>query len=295
MADEQNQRSSNFFDFINSGINNFQNAKLAGLIAKRAASIALTFLPAWGFIGLIAFILLSVFIIVFSGLPLGADTSGIATISGAPTQPVPSGGTPPIQPSTPPVAGMHMFKGNARFYCQVDSQWNNACNVNYDGCGPTSVAMVTSSFGINYNPVQMSYIFRDVGAKTCNSGDDSNRNYIGWLKSNGFDVISVPNDQSGNLNLSEAAKYIDTGYIILGSSLAAPCPPHPPAWGCKPPKTTVSHLFVVDGVNPSGNSIAVLDPINCNTDHPGEFSGSGRTLNNSFGFLYALAIRKRQN
>lgn len=188
--------------------------------------------------------------------------------------------------------GMDMFKGSSVFYCQVDPSWNNACNVNYDGCGPTSVAMVTSSFGVNYNPVQMSYIFQNIDAKSCNKGDDSNSNYIGWLQSNGFDIRYVPDNSDGTLNLSQAANYIDTGYIILGSSHQAPCPPHPPAWGCADGKTTVDHIFVIDGVDTTNNKIAVLDPINCNIDHPAVFEDSGRIVNNSFVFWYALAIKK---
>ena len=204
----------------------------------------------------------------------------------------PSTPPPPETTITPP-PGMDMFKGNSVFYCQDDSRWNpptNGCYVYHDGCGPTSVAMVTSSFGVSYDPLQMSFIFKNVGAKSCNFNDESNTNYIEWLKNNGFEVDELQG--SGPFDFNEAKKYIDNGFIIIGSSQNAPCPPSP-AYGCASGTTSISHIFVIDGVDVANSTIAVLDPINCVPGGSSEITTSGRFISGTFPFYYALAVKKK--
>lgn len=182
-------------------------------------------------------------------------------------------------------------KGNFVFYCQADPKWQNSCFMDIAGCGPTSMAMIVSSFGVDMNPVKMDELFRSPTggyARSCSAEGSREEVFIEnkWLQNNGFAVQAIALNSNRTLNLEMAKKFIDSGYLILGSSTAYPCPPGGFCRG-----GTVNHLFTASDVDSTTNTISTRDPINCSPANPQEIEANVK-INNSFPWLFAYAIKK---
>jgi hypothetical protein len=78
------------------------------------------------------------------------------------------------------------------FYCQADPKWHNACDIWYAGCGPSSLAMVASTFGVPVTPTEMDQAFRESGARVCGDVGSSLPTFFNsnWLQNHGLDGSS---------------------------------------------------------------------------------------------------------
>lgn len=187
-------------------------------------------------------------------------------------------------------------KGGFVFYCQADPQWQSSgCSIDIAGCGPTSLAMIVSTFGLAMNPNQMDSVFQQTGARACGDFGSSLGVFFKsrWLENNGFEVQSVNLLPSGFLDLNDAQKYLNpsSGYLIIGASNGKtfPCPPS--GW-CRVVGAKVDHIFVVDGVDPSANTMSVRDPLNCRDNNPQEIQANIIKAND-FALNGAFAIRRK--
>lgn len=173
------------------------------------------------------------------------------------------------------------------YYCQGNIAWQQ-CSLGKAGCGPTSLAMVLSSFGINLTPPQVDQIFQDNGWRSC--GDSPTRLAAVlqslWLKDLGFEVGSNL-IRGSSLDPSQAKAYLDGGYLIIASSHNYPCA------NCTAVGKLVDHIFVVDAVDLSSNTVDIRDPNNCSYANGNDENQSNRVKSiNSFAWLYAYPIKK---
>lgn len=167
------------------------------------------------------------------------------------------------------------------YYCQNDYSY---CDIAASGCGPTSFAMIVSTFGVPTTPPQAADLYKSVGARSCGSGSVTPTALAALLPSRGFtyrQILSNPGVGVANasaprpaLNLSKAKEFLDAGYLIMGS--------------------TEGHIFVVDNVDVSKNQVHMQDPAGpgCRTRDQG-----GYWSNNNFPWLghswyYAYVIKK---
>ena len=90
----------------------------------------------------------------------------IPTVTGSSQNPT-SGPSPTSDPNNPQPTNPPPSSNGFVYYCQGKSDWSGICAMGTSGCCPTSVAMVVSSLGHNYNPVQVDQVFRDRGARAC--------------------------------------------------------------------------------------------------------------------------------
>ncbi len=174
--------------------------------------------------------------------------------------------------------------GDFVYYCQKDSRWSGtgyACEtVAAAGCGPTSFAMVLSTFGINTNPAQAAKIMTDGSFNTCGQGSRmeamlQNKSFL-----NKISLDPGPPLRTGNIiDLQLAKEYIDKGYLIIGSSDRFPI-------------CNCGHIFVVQDVNPANNTVFIRDPANC-PDGKGVERDINRTYQvSSFIWKYAYPVKK---
>ena len=188
--------------------------------------------------------------------------------------PPPGGGTPPIDTGTPPP------QGGFKFYCQygeVDARgnltkrgsWNyGSCSIDGGGCGPTTLAMILSSFGFRITPDEVSKQNRQIGCSV-NRGtftQDFSNFIVPWLKSNNFLVAGSLSDTQwspdlshyrGTLRLPTIKNYIDQGYLIYGGANVQ--------WAESGGLTSGydGHAFMITGVDLATNSLTVYDPTFC--------------------------------
>ena len=150
--------------------------------------------------------------------------------------------------------------------------------------------MVLSTFGVNYDPTQVDKIFQDNKWRSC--GDSPSRMVTAlqssWLSNLGFRV--GPNlVSSSSLDIGEAKKYLDQGYLIIGSSLQYPCA------SCTASGRLIDHIFVVDSVDVSSNKVDIRDPNNCSYADGNDENQSNRIKDaTSFSWYYAYPIKKVQ-
>ena len=180
---------------------------------------------------------------------------------------------------------------NFVFYCQADPRWVNNCSIGVSGCGPSSIAMIVSSFGLIKTPPEIDAVFQSINpaARAC-GGPSTIPNFFqsNWLESNGFTRANVKLRPGNTLDLEDAQNYLSKGYLILGSSAIFPCP----ASGyCTTPDKGINHIYVVDQVNITNNTFRARDPLNCRPERPQEVE-SDNIENNNFPWLYAYAIKK---
>lgn len=181
-------------------------------------------------------------------------------------------------------AGFSSLSGFA-YYCQGDPRWDNksSCGIGQIGCGPTSLAMVFTSFGKTITPPQMYQVFAGMGRINCSAGSymETILNDRTWMASQGFEV--GPNiTANSNLDLNKAKKYLGGDYLIVGSSQTFP--------SYKTPGATFPHIFVIDGVDITNKTFSNRDPANCDYNSGAEVTSRVvRPANGAGGLNWAYA------
>ncbi|MBI3485837.1 N-acetylmuramoyl-L-alanine amidase [Candidatus Daviesbacteria bacterium] len=164
---------------------------------------------------------------------------------------------------------------NFTYYCQGDSQpWANyqyACGpMASTGCGPTSMAMVLSSFGATYTPDQVVKIFTDnkwYDTACTNTNDSQGTRMVDalenkdWLPSLGFAVGTSIVNSTGAIDLTLAQKAIASGQLIIASS-------------ANYPTCHCGHIMVIDNVDTVAGTVDVRDPI-CSAQNTRTQSAAG--------------------
>ncbi len=135
------------------------------------------------------------------------------------------------------------------------------CNIEHQGCGPTSIAMILSSYGSTYTPTEIA-TQRNIG---CTDGTATHHitDMDSWLDARGFRLGPAMFDYgSHKLNLADIENFFSKnagkGYYILGgasvrintSSGLTSDSNHP-------------HLFVITGVDPATGDLSAMDPTFC--------------------------------
>jgi hypothetical protein len=171
------------------------------------------------------------------------------------------------------------------FYCQGDPNWNqgNTCIQNA-GCGPTSLAMIMSTFGVKITPLEVDAVFQQNGWRTGCDGASVYGAAIesNWFTNQGFTV--GPNvSPNGKPDLALMKQFLDKGYIIYNGADNYPC------LGCITKGTPVGHVFNIDAVDVAGNRVHVRDPNNCNFATGQENPDDSRWLSLSEGLPNGLA------
>lgn len=183
-----------------------------------------------------------------SGTGSSTSTSCWITAVGKPTTP-----KPVCQSDTGGSAG------NFVYYCQGDPRWANTCDIGNAGCGPTSLAMIMSTFGVKLTPPEVDKAFNDNNFRACgfNGSDIYGAIKSTWFANNGFTVAQ------GNLvigdkpDLAQMQTYLSQGYLLIVNADGYPCK------GCVDKFSPVGHIFVVDQVDVAGKRIHTRDPNNC--------------------------------
>lgn len=206
----------------------------------------------------------------------------IPTGSAGSTNTTPDSPNNPNTPSSPSSSNPNFV-----FYCQGNTAWKNTCLIGYAGCGPTSMAMVLSSFGLNMNPVTVDQIFQKNNWRGCGDSPSYMQLAIAssWLPSLGLKI--GPNIAYNKiLDLRQAKNYLDQGFLIIGSSDQYPCA------NCTSAQL-INHIFVVDGVNIGSSTVNIRDPNNCSYAD-GNDENPAKIIKNvsSFSWLYAYPIGK---
>ncbi|MBP9719580.1 MAG: N-acetylmuramoyl-L-alanine amidase, partial [Candidatus Levybacteria bacterium] len=159
------------------------------------------------------------------------------------------------------------------FYWQGDPKYQNICDMAGSGCGPSSMAMVLSSFGDTITPNQMDDVFRARNWRPCTEGSNMIQAIKTYLPEKGYLYEAVP-IAVGLLDLAAAKQYLDNGWLIIGS--------------------TANHIFVVYGVDEATNEVLLMDPArheNVNgVRRPNEYPWI-RT-DKERGWKYAYAVKK---
>lgn len=182
-------------------------------------------------------------------------------------------------PGNQPLPANCSVRKKVVYYCQNDYSY---CNISFSGCGPTSFAMILSTFGITTTPPQAADLFRDVGARACGDGSVIPIAFSKLLPSRGFTYLQIlQNPPVGvsnatvprpSLNLTTAKNYLDQGYLILGS--------------------TEGHIFVVDDVDIAKDSVHMQDPAGpgCRTREQGGYWSPNNFpwLGNSWYYAYVV-------
>lgn len=157
--------------------------------------------------------------------------------------------------------------GNLVYYCQGDPKWNgdnypefgsgNTCMLQA-GCGPTSLAMIISTFGPTMTPVDVDRVFQSNGWRVgCDAGSSYGEAiFSSWFSGLGFTV--GPNVAAGGQpDLQLMKQFIDQGNLIINGADNYPC------LGCINPGEPVGHIFVIDDVDVVGKRVHTRDPNNC--------------------------------
>jgi hypothetical protein len=138
----------------------------------------------------------------------------------------------------------------------------------YAACGPTSMAMVLTSFGDTILPPDMDQIFNNRGWRVCGDFGSLMPTAIStYLPERGYTVKALA---QGKPDINSMKQYLDDGYLIIGS--------------------VSDHIFVIDGVNVVDNTDHMRDPARCGdagvywTPHNAPWRGEG--------WYYAYAVKK---
>ncbi|MBI4004604.1 C39 family peptidase [Candidatus Roizmanbacteria bacterium] len=199
-------------------------------------------------------------------------------------------GTSGESDSTGGGSGERYYNPNVVFYCQGDPQWQTRFDLGSNGCGPTSVAIVLNSFGVNKNPAEVANAmypnYFTGGLSKMKPMLDNKR-----IPAPGFQ-IGPDLAQRGVLDTNRAKEYIQQGYLLIASSERFPCTPY----GCKPGKLTVNHIFVVDGISDDYQTVSIRDPSNCqygkiNSIEDPNYRNRGTS---SFDWFYAFPVKRIQ-
>lgn len=180
------------------------------------------------------------------------------------------------------------------FYCQGNTSWQNTCSLGEAGCGPSSMAMVLGTFGINMTPPQADATFQSNKWRSCNNSDSLMTTAINsnWFKDLGFEVGSnistyIPEKSKNILNMTQAKDFIDKGYLIIGSSDKFPIV------NAQTKGAELGHIFVVDNVDTSANTVDIRDPNNCSYSDGDDEIQANRTRKVDFiDWKYAYPVKK---
>lgn len=218
--------------------------------------------------------MLAIFELMGSLLSFGSSSSPNSSNQISPT---------PISPNSP----NNPNRPNFVFYCQGNTAWKNHCSIGYAGCGPTSMAMVLSSFGLNMNPVATDKIFQQNGWRGCGDFPSYMQSAITSSLLPSLGLKAGPNIAYNKiLDLRQAKNYLDQGFLIIGSSEQYPCA------NCTSAQL-INHIFVVDGVDINSSSVSIRDPNNCSYAD-GNDENPAKIFKNvsSFSWFYAYPIGK---
>lgn len=154
------------------------------------------------------------------------------------------------------------------FYCQGDPRWGNYCSMAQAGCGPTTMAMIFSSYGDTLTPLQMDRdIFQKRGWRACGDNVSYMQTAIQTLlPENGYEYHAL----GAPLDLTRAQEYLNAGYLIIGS--------------------TFGHIFVIDGVDVANQTLRLRDPGRCENK-----DGVIRSASTPWGgqrLIYSYAVKK---
>lgn len=143
------------------------------------------------------------------------------------------------------------------FYCQKDRQWEEGATKGHcrqpviarNGCGPTSMAMILCSFGINTNPTLMWNEYMKDGYLTyCATAWAA---HTAIPKKYGLKV-----DDTIGKNFDIAKKFLEAGWLIIVSSRM----------------TSAGHILVITGIE--GDTVTTNDPLYCETGKDMPYSKS---------------------
>lgn len=195
--------------------------------------------------------------------------------------------TPVIPPPGPP-GPIPEGPVSVVYYCQGNTSWASTCSLGSAGCGPTTVAMILSSYGYIQTPPQVDQTFQTNRWRTCGYHGSQLTTAISssWFSGLGFE--KGPNLVSGtSFDVQEAKKYIDQGYLIIGSSRSFPCA------NCRVPGALVDHIYVVGGVDPVTNTVDIRDPNNCSYADGNDENQAKRFRDaRSFAWYYAYPVKR---
>lgn len=191
-------------------------------------------------------------------------------------------------------------------FSQLDPQWG----IDHNGwskdatCGPTTVAMILKSFGVNTNPKEVDKEFLRLGIRRSfadNNGDTYIRvdgkngtgGAVDWLRKRQYEVIQLHDEQNSakqQTNLKLMEKMITQGYLILtGAALRD-------EWGIPrgDPNWPVQHVFVIKGVDAGKGTFLVADPYPTYDDSDRKTKQARtRTLDQVYRLQYAYAVKPR--
>lgn len=179
---------------------------------------------------------------------------------------------------------------NTVYYCQGNVDWKNTCDIGYYGCGPTSTAMVLSSFGVAETPVDVAQDYAKLGFRECGR-DASDEIYAlnsQWFTDLGFE--HGPNiAANGKMDLKQLQEFIDAGWLIIASSDKYPCY----STLCSTSDIKINHIVVIDGVDIVNDKVHVRDPNNCSfTDHNDENQNNIFQDASTIPWIYAYPVKK---
>lgn len=154
------------------------------------------------------------------------------------------------------------------FYCQGDPRWASTCNMSAAGCGPATMAMIFSAYGDTITPFEMDRdIFQKRGWRACGNNPSSMETAIQTLlPENGYEYKAL----GAPLNLERAQEYLNAGYLIIGS--------------------TSNHIFVIDGVDITNQTLRLRDPGRCENKDGVVRSASAPW--NGEALYYSYAVKK---
>lgn len=188
------------------------------------------------------------------------------------------------------------------YYCQGNTQWRDSqvtpgcLTYGKGGCGPTSLAMVMSSFGNVASPVDVGTQIAAHGLFVCGDGTAmeqllSNSSAAGFRSQLRIEVGQnlITNGGRGHiLDLALAQQQLGppNNQLIIASSNEFPCA------NCNPVGLRVDHIFVVDGVDPQAGTVSIRDPNNCSYGDGNDENPSKIIHNvNEFNWLYAYPVK----
>ncbi len=163
---------------------------------------------------------------------------------------------------------------NFVLYCQSDPAWSNICGLGWAGCGPTTMAMILTYFDQPITPPEVDQIFQSRGSprwRYCS--EDSGSNMVEaistLLPERGFTVKLLTG--STYLDLNQAKDYLNNKYLIIGS--------------------VKKHIFVVDGVDITNNTVHLQDPdVKCT--QPNGYNAPAQLPWQGYPWYYAYAVKK---
>lgn len=209
---------------------------------------------------------------------------------GEPTEPKPAICN---MPNTPVAGGFTAISGAGGFvhYCQNNTPpWPPAthCTLQSSGCGPTSLAMILSTFGAvcdggTCTPSAIDAIMARNGQRMadCNSASASGVVQSGWFRNMGIEV--GPSVLGGGFDFEAAKQRVNEGYLIVASASNA--------FSCK-----CSHIFVIQDVDPSTRSVVVRDPVCAGSNQEVNYNEgySSMIRSGTLNWLYAVPVRAPQ-